>query len=191
MTKRVKKLSDHDRKVWRNVTKTITPYHDMMDLDDLEFVDEMSESKTQTPSALKSPKRAVPDPYQPQVQKPKLPKTPAGLNPIERKVHRKIAKGRVAIDSRIDLHGMTQQVAHHALMSFLSDCYDRGDRHVLVITGKGISSGGQGILRQAVPEWFTKPEFKMLVSGFKTSARHHGGDGALYVRLRQRSERNR
>jgi DNA-nicking Smr family endonuclease len=110
------------------------------------------------------------------------------LHPIERPVHKKIAKGRVTIDARIDLHGMTQQIAHRALYNFLTDAYLCGDRHVLVITGKGTSSGGRGILRQVVPEWFKNPDFKELVSGFRSSAQHHGGDGALYVRLRRKHD---
>ncbi|MEO9787907.1 MAG: DNA mismatch repair protein MutS, partial [Aurantimonas coralicida] len=29
------------------------------------------------------------------------------------------------------------------------------------------------------------PEFRPLVSGFDSAERHHGGDGALYVRVRR------
>ena len=103
-------------------------------------------------------------------------------------MHKKIAKGRVSIDATIDLHGMTQQIAHRTLYNFLTDAYLCGDRHVLVITGKGNSSGGRGILRQVVPDWFKNPEFKELVSGFRASAQHQGGDGALYVRLRRKHD---
>jgi len=58
-------------------------------------------------------------------------------------------------------------------------------RHVLVITGKGSSSGSEGILRQAVPHWFSTPAFRILVSAYEDAARRHGGHGPLYVRLRR------
>jgi DNA-nicking Smr family endonuclease len=31
--------------------------------------------------------------------------------------------------------------------------------------------------------WFSKPEFRHLISSYETSAPNHGGEGALYVRL--------
>ncbi|MBX8828491.1 Smr/MutS family protein, partial [Ochrobactrum sp. SFR4] len=59
------------------------------------------------------------------------------LHDIDRPTIRKIAKGRVEIQARIDLHGMRQREAHDLLYSFLVDAWHRGLRFVLVITGKG------------------------------------------------------
>ncbi|MBW8318206.1 MAG: Smr/MutS family protein, partial [Rhizobium sp.] len=56
-------------------------------------------------------------------------------------------------------------------------------RHVLVITGKGSSLGSDGALKRAVPLWFSKAEFRFLISSYEPAARQHGGEGALYVRL--------
>lgn len=106
-------------------------------------------------------------------------------HPIERPVRRKIAKGRIAIDARIDLHEMTQSAAHSALAGFLSQAQAMGLRHVLVITGRGMPGGSRGVLRRVVPQWFAGPAFRSLVSGFESAERHHGGDGALYVRVRR------
>lgn len=60
----------------------------------------------------------------------------------------------------------------------------------MVITGKGRSLGSEGILRQAVPHWFSTPLFRLLVSAYEDAARHHGGHGALYVRLRRQTRQN-
>ena len=60
-------------------------------------------------------------------------------------------------------------------------------RHVLVITGKGSSMGSKGALKRAVPLWFSKPEFRFLISSYEPAAQHHGGEGALYIRLARRS----
>ena len=104
-------------------------------------------------------------------------------HPLERPIKRKIAKGRLALEARIDLHGMIQSEAHGFLLGFLIRAHERGLRHVLVITGKGTSLGSDGALKRAVPLWFSLPEFRPLISSYEPAARNHGGDGALYVRL--------
>lgn len=104
-------------------------------------------------------------------------------HPLERPVKRKIAKGRLALEARIDLHGMIQSEAHGFLLGFLIKAHARGLRHVLVITGKGTSLGSDGALKRAVPLWFSLPEFRPLISSYEPAARNHGGEGALYVRL--------
>ena len=107
------------------------------------------------------------------------------IHDIDRPTIRKIAKGRLEIQARIDLHGMRQREAHDLLYSFLADAWHRGLRFVLVITGKGASFGSDGVLKQAVPHWFSTPLFRIYVSAYEDAVRHHGGQGALYVRLRK------
>ena len=97
----------------------------------------------------------------------------------------KLSKGRLPIEGRVDLHGMTQEEAYSLLFSFLHRAHANGVRYVLVITGKGSSSGGDGVLKRSVPAWLSTPAFRMLVSSHDHAARHHGGGGALYVRLRR------
>ncbi len=110
------------------------------------------------------------------------------LHPIDRPTHKKIAKGRVVIEARIDLHGLTQSEAYGLLLGFLQRAHLRKLRHVLVITGKGSSLGSDGVLRQAVPLWFSTPSFRILVNGYEDAARNHGGTGAIYVRMRRQPE---
>ncbi|MFB9953342.1 Smr/MutS family protein [Rhizobium puerariae] len=104
-------------------------------------------------------------------------------HPLEKPVKKKLAKGRLAIEARLDLHGLFQGEAHDLLLDFLLKAHERGLRHVLVITGKGSSMGSEGALRRAVPLWFSKAEFRFLISSYEWAARHHGGEGAMYVRL--------
>jgi DNA-nicking Smr family endonuclease len=101
---------------------------------------------------------------------------------------RRLARGTESIDARLDLHGLTQAEGHHALIGFLRSAQARGCRLVLVITGKG---GGdpysdRGVLRRQVPLWLRLPELRSMIVGFEPAAIGHGGEGALYVRLRQR-----
>jgi DNA-nicking Smr family endonuclease len=111
-------------------------------------------------------------------------KTP--LRHFDQQTRDKLTKGRLSIDARVDLHGMTQAEAHGLLLSFLHRAHASGLRYVLVITGKGASFGSEGALKRAVPAWLSTPMFRPLVSGHDHAARQHGGAGALYVRLRRR-----
>jgi DNA-nicking Smr family endonuclease len=71
----------------------------------------------------------------------------------------------------------------------------RGDRNVLVITGKGTRAEMErmrdftveerGVLRRLVPLWLGEPELRGMVISYTTAGPRHGGDGALYVRLRK------
>ena len=124
-----------------------------------------------TPASAVSPKKPKPHPDR-----------------LDETTHRKLAKGRLALSGRIDLHGLTQGEAHGLLHGFLYRAHANGLRHVLIITGKGSSLGSDGILRQAVPHWFATPSFRPLVSAYEFAHRSHGGDGAIYVRLRRLSE---
>ena len=119
---------------------------------------------------------------------PSSPKKPPPLASLDRRGKKRVARGRDAIDARIDLHGMTQSEAHDALIRFVRRAHADGARIVLVVTGKGsgTSYGGErepGVLRRQVPLWLALPEFRPFILGFDAAHVAHGGEGALYVRL--------
>lgn len=101
------------------------------------------------------------------------------LTPLDRRTRARVARGRTGIDCRLDLHGFTQQEAHAALLQFLRQSAARQARTVLIITGKS------GVLRRQVPHWLSLPDFRALLIGFEQAAIRHGGEGALYLRLRK------
>lgn len=133
-----------------------------------------------------------------QKRKAPQPISPA-LGGLDAKLSRKIRQGRVEIDDRLDLHGMTQATAHAALRRFILYCAAQNKRTVLVITGKGRSSPrsdhgddwidssarSTGVLRRNLPGWLSDPALKPLIIGFESAAVQHGGAGAYYVRLRR------
>ena len=83
---------------------------------------------------------------------------------------------------------MTQARAHRALIAFLHRAHADGATFVLIITGKGKASvlaGERGVLRRQVPLWLALPELRSLVVGYEEAHIGHGGEGALYVRLRR------
>ncbi|MBK3745772.1 DNA mismatch repair protein MutS [Paraburkholderia aspalathi] len=180
-------LRSEDRILWETIAKTVAPLsgrpRKKAEVEDFDlWVQEMGGQKLN----LSPEKLATSVSQQKLVNTPKA-KPPSAniIHPLDRPTHRKIAKGQLDIDARIDLHGLTQREAHELLYGFLVSAHARGLRHVLVITGKGRSTGGDGILRQAVPHWFSTPIFRILVGAFEDAAHHHGGHGALYVRLRR------
>ena len=81
---------------------------------------------------------------------------------------------------------MTQTRAHRALFGFLQRAHHEGFTFVLVITGKGkLGDSERGVLRRQVPQWLALPEFRAMVAGFEEANISHGGEGALYVRVRR------
>jgi DNA-nicking Smr family endonuclease len=112
---------------------------------------------------------------------------------MDRKAHRRLTRGKLRPEARIDLHGMTLADAHPALMRFIADSHARGLRLVLVITGKGKLREGyapmpsrMGALRHEVPHWLSSGALRPLVLQVTEAHRTHGGSGAYYVYLRRR-----
>lgn len=118
---------------------------------------------------------------------------------LDRRTRNRIARGRTPIDGRIDLHGMRQHEAQDVLRNFIWRAHASGHRTVLVITGKGTRQRdphplappwamGAGILRKVVPGWLAAPEMRGAVLSVEYAHASHGGEGALYVRLRARKD---
>jgi DNA-nicking Smr family endonuclease len=204
MARTGKTLSRNDRQLWGRVAKTVKPLPGRMDalLASSAAVDvnksEQTEPDTAGRAADQRPQltQAMREALRGAFSDDKPTREPRRNGPvpsaalhqagIDKPVHRKIAKGRLPIDGRIDLHGMTLDQAHGVLLAFLARAHAGGKRHVLVITGKGASLGSEGALKRSVPQWLAKPEFAGFVSGYEWAARHHGGGGALYIRLSKR-----
>ncbi|MGR3484329.1 MAG: Smr/MutS family protein [Paracoccaceae bacterium] len=121
------------------------------------------------------------------------PQAPTPALRMDAKAHRRLRRGKLEPEDRIDLHGMTLDEAHPALMSFVLGARMRGLRTVLVITGKAgrLGAGGpgawgdrpRGVLRHQVPRWLALPPLRGAVLQVVEAHRSHGGAGALYVHL--------
>lgn len=132
------------------------------------------------PGAVPAAREKTAKPPAAQVPKPSAPKPPP-LATLDRRTRSRVARGRVEIDARLDLHGLTLERARPRLANFLASAQSRGLGLVLVITGKG----GTGALRREAPFWLSSPDLRALVIGFEEAAPSHGGAGALYVRIRR------
>jgi DNA-nicking Smr family endonuclease len=135
------------------------------------------------PGREREPERAPSSPLAVRA-KPAPPKPATKPNPgIDRRTAERLRKGEMAIDRRLDLHGMTQERAHAALDRFVRGAWADGARMLLIITGKG--SGGEGVLRRSLPQWLNAGEHAPRVLRMETAQPKHGGGGAFYVLLRR------
>ena len=106
---------------------------------------------------------------------------------IDRSSARRLQRGKMQIEDRLDLHNMSQEQAHKQLIGFISRAVQQNFRNVLIITGKGHE--GQGILRQQVPKWLKDVPLRQHINAISYAQPQDGGTGALYIRLkRQRGE---
>lgn len=178
-----RRLSEDETRLWHGVVKSVAPLRKRTakpKTDDHPSVVATSKAAPKAP-----PKKFVSHAAPVVIAKPKS--SPPALAPLDRKTKSRIARGTRDIDARIDLHGHTQAEAHDALIRFLRRAHDKGAGVVLVITGKG--TRGDGVLKRQVPMWLSLPEFREWVVGFDDAAIGHGGEGALYVRVRKKRER--
>ncbi|GJL97262.1 MAG: smr protein/Muts2-like [Hyphobacterium sp.] len=177
-----RKLNPDERQIWHVVTRTVTPLHtERADFDrEINCGPETESVGRKTGKASETKRSPVAGNHKPL--------------PADRSSERRLRRGRLEIDGRIDLHGMTQAAARAALGRFLHSARARGFHAVLVITGKGKAGSrdrepgeaAPGIIRRKFPDWLTEPELRHLVSGYSSAHRRHGGDGAYYVMIRNR-----
>jgi len=179
--RRKRSLSEEERALWESVARQIKPLRKKPRLAKAKVEPESQDAVAARPApAMRSP---VPV----RTAAPPKPQAPP-LAPLGRRERSQLSRGRKEIDARIDLHGMTQTRAHRALFGFLQRAHGDGLTFVLVITGKGKVGGPEserGVLRRQVPQWLSLPEFRSLVVGFEEAHIGHGGEGALYVRVRR------
>jgi DNA-nicking Smr family endonuclease len=164
--------NEDGRALWQSVTADITPL----------------EGRVAPPPAPPppAPREEPPEPPLPTAPlvKPRraLPPLEAGRTPgIDRRTAERLRRGQLAIDYRLDLHGMTREEAYEQLGTSIATSWEAGRRVILVITGKG-----QGILRDAVPRWLNEGSNRRRIIAFCVAQPKHGGGGALYVLLKRR-----
>jgi len=180
-------LSAEDRHLWELVTQSVAPLRRRAGLAPASTAAEAAPSLMPAAQSRPTPESVG----RPAAAAPMRAQVPPPLTELGRRERHRVARGSAPLDARIDLHGMTQDRAHRALTRFLRVAQANDARLVLVITGKGSRPGEadaareRGVLRRMVPHWLSLPELRVFVLGFESAHAAHGGEGALYVRLRR------
>ena len=209
------KIDKTDLDLWQAVVKDIVPIPE--DLREKSETIEKSAGKKSVKISVKnsgqvglpkspvlppkpSPKSSVKSPLKSPTKKPtKRPEVivsaPRALTSptMDRRNFNRLQKGQMPIDARLDLHGMTVEQAKLRLKSFLLNAHGRGDRVILVITGKGLRSGfdefnrpNRGVIREGLPQWVKDKALAPMIVQITPAHRQHGGDGAFYLYLRRK-----
>ncbi|ACM19772.1 Smr domain protein [Geotalea daltonii FRC-32] len=114
-----------------------------------------------------------------------LPDDVEPLRPLNQNRLRQLRRGTIRIDFQLDLHGLTRDEAVESLARFVTGAYNRAQKAVLVITGKGNNSSGEPVLQAAVAGWL-RDKGKEMVAEFAPAPRQMGGSGAFVVFLKDK-----
>ena len=105
---------------------------------------------------------------------------------LDSKIKKQIKSNRFSFEAIIDLHGKTEIQAYESIKNFIKDCYFNNFKRIMIITGKGPNS--KGILKLKTPLWLKSENLSKYVVGFETMPRNKGGEGALFVQLKNRNK---
>ena len=181
-----RRVRDEEAALWQRIASDVKPLARRAErADDDAASEDAAPAPKRVVRARASPKKAA-APAPP--RRPALPElnpaVPAGL---DKRTARRLKRGQLPVEARLDLHGRTQVEAHEALRRFIDESRMARRRCVQVITGKGsVASGRGGVLRQMVPRWLNQPGLRRHIIAITTAPENSGGAGALYVLLKSR-----
>jgi DNA-nicking Smr family endonuclease len=103
---------------------------------------------------------------------------------------KRLSRGMVQPDATVDLHGHTLNSAYAILDDALGRSIARGDRVILLITGKPPRPDSErpharGAIRAAVGDWLHSSRHADSIAAVRGANPRHGGSGALYIVLRR------
>ena len=153
------KLSDKDKKIWNFY---------ISNLKSIKKVDKNKKIKSNTISSINK------------VLKPNITFT------LDSKIKKQIKSNRLNLDAIIDLHGKTEVQAYVSIKNFIKDCYFNNFKSIMIITGKGFNSNGK--LKIKTPSWLKSEDLSKYVVGFETMPHNKGGEGALFVQIKNKNK---
>lgn len=179
-------LSREDLRIWRAVAESVAPLAGKA-LPPPDPDEAAAPPTTDKPPARPRAKAAVPSPAKP--RSTALHELDASTaHGIDHRMAQRFRRGQLPIDGTIDLHGLTRERAHDALNRYLAQAQARGDRCVIVVTGKGQKGPLEphtGVLKATLPRWLNDAPNRARVLAFAPARPQHGGAGAFYVLLKR------
>jgi len=106
-------------------------------------------------------------------------------NGVQKNQMQRLVRGQLAFVGSLDLHGFNVERAREQLVGFIAEAQQLAVRCVRIVHGKASgSSDKQALLKSRVNSWLRQhPE----VLGFTSCLPRHGGNGAVYVLLKNQS----
>lgn len=105
---------------------------------------------------------------------------------LDNRIKRQLKKEKISFNAVVDLHGKTEMEAYETIKNFIYDSYLNEFKNIIIITGKGINN--QGKLKLKTPLWLKNKELSKFVVGFELMPHNKGGDGALFVQLKNKNK---
>ena len=177
-----RKLSSDEKALWKKISRTISdPKPISTDIDDEKDIVKKENTllKPILNPGLKNNPRISPN-------------IENSSGAIDQNILRRLKRGKLSPEAKLDLHGLTTDQAYKALYSFINNSYKLKKRLILIITGKGErnynsedSFTNKGVLRKTVPQWLKSPAMNGFILDFVQSHVKDGGSGALYVYLKK------
>lgn len=185
-----RRLSPEEAALWRRVITTVSP------LDPSRVPAVAVPAAVAAPLAETAPKKPGAIAARPPVTAPATASRAAGPGTtLDGGWDRRLASGTIHPDSSIDLHGHTLDSAYRVLDDGLARAIARGDRVLLLITGRpprpeSERPHARGRIRAAVGDWLAASRHAADIAAVRGAHPRHGGAGALYIIIRRsRKER--
>lgn len=177
-------MRDEDKQMWKNFIQEVKP----LNKDKTQFIKKSKEnllkSKLDNGSSLEISNYLIENDFN----------SYKDDNSVDKNIIKKLRRGQIRIESKLDLHGFKYKEAKEKVLYFIESSFNEEKRLLLIITGKGqrlgIESGwkGQGILKNSLPQWLSHNVLRKKISWSCKAPANHGGDGAYIVYLRKIKE---
>jgi DNA-nicking Smr family endonuclease len=182
-------LAPEEAALWQRVIATVTPLVRAKAVPPEKPVVKAVDAEKPVPVASPAKPAPRPKPAAPRIQPVALRKE-ASENTLDGSWDRRLSRGLVAPESSIDLHGHNLASAYDRLDFGLAQAIARGDRVLLLITGKpprpeSERPHARGAIRAAVGDWLASSRHADRIAAVRAAHPRHGGTGALYIVLRR------
>lgn len=188
----MRRLAPEEAALWKRVIASVTP----LAARPVKSVEALA--KPTTPAPLPVPgapkvKGRVPPPRAPAPTPP--PTRRVAANTLDASWDRRLSRGLVSPETTVDLHGHSLASAYDRLDFGLEVAVARGDRVLLLVTGKpprpeSERPHARGAIRAAVGDWLASSRHSDRIAAVRTAHPRHGGAGALYIVLRRPREKS-
>ena len=180
-------LSPEEAVLWQKVAATVAPLHPARQAAPVAA----TAQPAPPPAPPKRVKGRVPPPLPAPAPVPQ-PLRPLQSHGLDSSWDRKLARGAIAPDVTIDLHGLGLDAAHARLNGGIAQALAMGARVILLVAGKhrphdehDLRGSRRGAIRAKLLDWLAHSPHAGRIAAVRPAQPRHGGAGAVYIVLRK------